>query len=365
MKCNVRRLQIERLEGRLVLDASAVLSMADVSVVEGDEVAVVRVTVDKAVEGGFTVEYNTSNDLAVDPDDYESVTGQLNFAGTANETQSFDIPIQDDMILELAETFIVSLSNAQANDDGFGTIDSSDTANVKISDRELVRLSVVRGSLLEHEVTVSGAVFDESITVAAGSLPSWLSLTDHGDGSATLSGTPGASDIGGHLVTLMAESDLGRSATLMLEVAVAHPVTEAHADLIDEFDQVLAWLEDSCGLTDGYLVSDRHLYELGFEALDPASGLYTNVPADAAFAATRTLFGSHVLLNGAEDRVYVSADGDFATALPLATGDESPINRYFFETVKDSRIQFRYVLGRRLSETDILELHETASWCKF
>ncbi len=43
----------------------------------------------------------------------------------------------------------------------------------------------------------------DPLTITAANLPSWLTLTDHGDGSATLSGTPGSGDAGDHAIELL------------------------------------------------------------------------------------------------------------------------------------------------------------------
>jgi len=42
----------------------------------------------------------------------------------------------------------------------------------------------------------------DALTITAPTLPAWLTLTDHGDGTATLSGTPGSADVGDHPVVL-------------------------------------------------------------------------------------------------------------------------------------------------------------------
>ncbi len=42
----------------------------------------------------------------------------------------------------------------------------------------------------------------DAVTITAPTLPAWLDLTDHGNGSATVSGTPGAPDLGWHPVVL-------------------------------------------------------------------------------------------------------------------------------------------------------------------
>jgi hypothetical protein len=45
-------------------------------------------------------------------------------------------------------------------------------------------------------------IHGDSLTLTAPLLPAWLTLTDHGDGTATLSGTPTNADVGQHPVVL-------------------------------------------------------------------------------------------------------------------------------------------------------------------
>lgn len=57
--------------------------------------------------------------------------------------------------------------------------------------------------------------------VAAAALPSWLALTDNGDGSATLAGTPAAGDAGDHAVSLEVSDAIGSTAMQDFTVIVA------------------------------------------------------------------------------------------------------------------------------------------------
>lgn len=50
---------------------------------------------------------------------------------------------------------------------------------------------------------------DDPITLTAPTLPDWLTLDDHGDGTGELTGTPGEDDAGEHEVVLRAEDDRG------------------------------------------------------------------------------------------------------------------------------------------------------------
>src|SRR5262249_2722583 len=67
--------------------------------------------------------------------------------------------------------------------------------------------------------------------VTAGALPGGLTLTDNGDGTATISGTPAAGTAGPHAVTLTASNGVGATATqaLALTVTQAPAITSAGA----------------------------------------------------------------------------------------------------------------------------------------
>ncbi|MFP4393666.1 MAG: PKD domain-containing protein, partial [Anaerolineales bacterium] len=54
-----------------------------------------------------------------------------------------------------------------------------------------------------YSYTVAAADIDigDALTITAEDLPAWLNLTDHGDGTATLSGTPANADVGDHAIT--------------------------------------------------------------------------------------------------------------------------------------------------------------------
>ncbi len=61
--------------------------------------------------------------------------------------------------------------------------------------------TVVANSLINFTAgNVSAA--GNALTIIAPTLPAWLTLTDHGNGTATLSGTPGSDDVGNHLVVI-------------------------------------------------------------------------------------------------------------------------------------------------------------------
>ena len=59
----------------------------------------------------------------------------------------------------------------------------------------------VENSSYSYSITATGG--QNSLTISATSKPDWLTFNDNGNGSATLSGTPSSSDVGGHSVALI------------------------------------------------------------------------------------------------------------------------------------------------------------------
>ena len=82
---------------------------------------------------------------------------------------------------------------------------------------------------------------NDSLSISGASLPTWLSVTDHGNGTATLSGTPANEDVGTSTITLTVADLAGNSATQSFTLTVANvndapvitssPVTSAAEDV--------------------------------------------------------------------------------------------------------------------------------------
>jgi uncharacterized repeat protein (TIGR01451 family) len=62
----------------------------------------------------------------------------------------------------------------------------------------------------------------DTLTITASTLPAWLTLTDHGNGAATLSGTPMTPDVGNHAVTLRVADSGGLSATQTFTITITY-----------------------------------------------------------------------------------------------------------------------------------------------
>ncbi|MFA7292479.1 MAG: Calx-beta domain-containing protein [Rhodocyclaceae bacterium] len=110
-------------------DPTPSLSINDISVNEAAGTATFTVTLSAASGQAVTVGYNTGNGTAVAGSDYTSTSGTLMFApGTT--TQTITVPIINDTLTELSETFRVNLvaaTNATISDNqGIGTILDND-----------------------------------------------------------------------------------------------------------------------------------------------------------------------------------------------------------------------------------------------
>ena len=142
-------------------DSAALMLTGDMSVNEGGESATITVSLDNAVQGGFTVEVATMEDSAVSAD-YTIISPVLTFTGTAGEEKTFVVSATDDDIAEGDETFTVSLDNF------LGTtlpVDSMSPTTFTIIDNDL-----------SPSLTVTGLTFPEDIGTATLTLNSDKSI---------------------------------------------------------------------------------------------------------------------------------------------------------------------------------------------
>lgn len=98
------------------------------------------VTVDKAVQGGFTLPYSTNDGTATTAgNDYMDNDGTLSFAGNAGEMKAITVKVNGDNMVESHEIFTVSLGTpsnpdvTKSNAVQTGTIANDDTATLTLS----------------------------------------------------------------------------------------------------------------------------------------------------------------------------------------------------------------------------------------
>ncbi|MDO6473008.1 Calx-beta domain-containing protein [Maribacter sp. 1_MG-2023] len=106
----------------------------DITINEADGTATINVLLTGNVQGGFTLDYATADDSAIQPGDYTSIAGQLTFTGTDGEIQPVTVPIIDDNIIEATERLFVDLSNLSTSlitiNDNQGNINIIDNDNI-------------------------------------------------------------------------------------------------------------------------------------------------------------------------------------------------------------------------------------------
>jgi len=81
-------------------------------------------------------------------------------------------------------------------------------------------LSATVGATYSYTITASDPDASDALTMTAPLLPGWLAFADMGDGTATLSGTPQASDVGEHTVGLLVQDSGGLNATQLFSITV-------------------------------------------------------------------------------------------------------------------------------------------------
>lgn len=180
-------------------DDSATISIADVSVIEGDlgtTTATFVVTLDNAVEGGLTVDYATADNTAVSTigeSDYVPTNGTLTFVGTAGETQAISVTVNSDTTIEPNETFVVDLSNliatagsvTIADAQGEATITDDDTViSVELS-ADLSAGTEFAGTIITLTATANlPVVGDQTVDVQVGGTN--ITLADYLLSNATI-----------------------------------------------------------------------------------------------------------------------------------------------------------------------------------
>ncbi|SNR79235.1 Calx-beta domain-containing protein, partial [Maribacter sedimenticola] len=109
------------------------LGISDITVNEDAGTATVVVTHTGSVSGGFTLNYTTADDTALQSNDYIAQSNLISFSGTNNEKRSITITINNDDLIEVTEQFFVQISNGTNTppiNDNEGIITITDNDNI-------------------------------------------------------------------------------------------------------------------------------------------------------------------------------------------------------------------------------------------
>ncbi|NER82201.1 MAG: hypothetical protein F6K42_22095, partial [Leptolyngbya sp. SIO1D8] len=145
----------------------ATLAIANAQIAEGtggNTQLVFDVTLTGDVDTGVTVDFATANvtGSAVAGTDYTAQSDTLTFAGTDGETQQITIDVTPDTLVELDETFEVTLSNVQAS--GRNVTISQATATGTIQDDDVATIAIANAQIVEGTGGNTQLVFDVTLT---------------------------------------------------------------------------------------------------------------------------------------------------------------------------------------------------------
>ncbi|BFM05560.1 Calx-beta domain-containing protein [Halioxenophilus aromaticivorans] len=141
------------------------LGVSDISVGEGDGVAVFTVALTYAAQDAVTVEYRTTPGTATEGEDFVAVTEpQLLTFEPGETTKTVEVQIVQDDSAELDETFVLTLSNpinAQlANESATVTILDDESNRISVDD-----ISVLEGDGLATFTLTLAYATDDAVTV--------------------------------------------------------------------------------------------------------------------------------------------------------------------------------------------------------
>ncbi|TSE03359.1 T9SS type A sorting domain-containing protein, partial [Aquimarina algiphila] len=227
--------------GTITNDDQATVTIADVAVNENSGTATITVIVDNAVDGGFDVDVSTADGTATTADsDYTAVTAQtLTFAGTAGESETFNITLGGDTKVEADETTFISMSGLSPGTVASGDIDVTDGATLTINndDQATVTIANVSGNEDDGAITVTVIVdnaidggFDVDVSTADGT-----ATTANSDYTAvtaqtlTFAGTAGETET--FTITPTADATSEPDETVIIGMSGLSPSTVASGDI--------------------------------------------------------------------------------------------------------------------------------------
>ena len=190
--------------GTITNDDAAIISITGFSVDESAGTAIFTISMDKAVQDAFTIDFATSDNTTLAGSDYTSVTKTggtaLNFGGANTASQTVTVPILNGTIVEPTETLTGTISNkvdannqavtftgGGASAQAIGTIEDNDFATLAINDMSVAESA----GTATFTVTLTGTVqndFTVNYTSADNSAQSPSDFTAIGTTALTFGG---------------------------------------------------------------------------------------------------------------------------------------------------------------------------------
>ncbi|HPR26300.1 Calx-beta domain-containing protein, partial [Lentimicrobium sp.] len=223
--------------GTIENDDAATLVVTGFTVNENAGTANYTVTLNRAVQTAFTVDFATSDVTALAGSDYTTVTSTLNFGGANPLVQTISIPITDDIYDEPTEALTGTISNLNAGGQSVtiatatatGTILDNDAASLAIND---VTVNESAGTAT-FTVTLTGNTQDVLTVNFATANNSALSTSDYTSNSGTVTFAAGSTNGATQTITIDIASDAICEPTETYFVNLSGIVTTGNATIAD------------------------------------------------------------------------------------------------------------------------------------
>ncbi|MCP4536737.1 MAG: tandem-95 repeat protein, partial [Chloroflexi bacterium] len=250
-----------------------------------------------------------ADDIDVDNDtlSVDGVTQPMN--GTVGVNLDYTITYTPDADFNGTNTFAYIVDDGNS---GTNTATVTITVN-SVNDLPLFTSTPVMKATTDQVYTYNIIATDvdvgDILTITAStSLPNWLTLTDYGDGIATLSGVPSNTDLGDHAVGLQVEDAAGlidvQSFTITVKLPNNSPVAKDDAAKTDESTAVVVDVLANDSDVDGdILIVDS--------VTQPANGTVVNNATDVTYTPNMHFSGEDSFMytvsdgNGGEDTAIV------------------------------------------------------------
>ena len=164
---------------------------------------------------------------------------------------------------------------------------------------------VTRDDLYEYNITTTDPDADDVLTITGTTVPGWLTLTDYGNGTAQLSGTPGDEDIGYPNVVLQVEDEGVLIATQEYEIRVI--TGEFYCFPTDGDDDNDGLSADQAFETIGWAVENAE-DRPGADTINLSEGTF-NISYYVGLRTDVSLVGAGpttIVDSGEEDRVFIT-----------------------------------------------------------
>lgn len=154
LQANGRSVNITDHQAEITIldDDQAKISINDLSVDEAIGTATVTVTLDKPVYTSISIDFATADQTAINSEDYLPQSGTLIF-NPGEQSKTITVSIADTNLIEADETFLISLSNLQAND--VDVIVEDDQSEVTITDNDQAGITINDLSINESAGTAT------------------------------------------------------------------------------------------------------------------------------------------------------------------------------------------------------------------